>query len=109
MTNEPARMTRISSAMYSTSDTMCVDRMTILSCAKLAMRLRKRTRSFGSRPAVGSSSTSTAGSLMTACAMPSRCFMPPENVRTLLPATSASPTVSNSSSERFRAARRPSP
>ena len=96
-TKAPFFMTSISSAMHSTSDTMCVERMTILSCEKLEIRLRKRTRSFGSSPAVGSSSTSTAGSLTAACAMPRRCFMPPENVLIFDFATSCNPTSSSSS------------
>ena len=93
----PVRITRISSAMYSTSETMCVERMTILSWAREDMRLRKRTRSLGSSPAVGSSSTRTDGSLSTAWAMPSRCFMPPEKVLTFRFAASARPTTPRSS------------
>ena len=42
-------------------------------------RLRKRTRSSGSSPAVGSSTISTRGSFSSACAMPTRWRMPPEN------------------------------
>ena len=102
-------MTSISSATYSTSDTMWVDRITILSWANEAMRLRKRTRSLGSRPAVGSSSTRTAGSLSAACAMPSRCFMPPENVLMRCLATFARSTSSNSSSDWRRARARSMP
>ena len=41
-------------------------------------RLRKRTRSSGSRPAVGSSTITRSGSPTSACAMPSRWRMPPE-------------------------------
>lgn len=106
---DPARIIRMLSAMYSTSETMCVDSRTTLSAAKLAMRLRNRTRSFGSRPAVGSSSTRTSGSLSTAWAIPRRCFMPPENVRMRRRSSPASPTRSSSSSERVRAARESRP
>ena len=37
-------------------------------------------RSFGSSPAVGSSKIKMRGSLSMACAIPKRCFMPPEKV-----------------------------
>jgi len=44
-------------------------------------RLRKRTRSSGSSPAVGSSTMRSRGSLSSAWAMPTRWRMPPENPR----------------------------
>ena len=97
MMNSPERMTRMRFAMNSTSLTMWVERITILSCAKLAMRLRKWTRSFGSSPAVGSSSTRIDGSLSMACAMPSLCLMPPLKVFTLRRATEERPTSSRRS------------
>src|SRR5579884_4268808 len=46
--------------------------------ARSERRVRKRARSSGSRPTVGSSTMSSCGSFNNACAMPMRCFMPPE-------------------------------
>ena len=54
------------------------ERMTMRSPDKSASRLRKRTLSSGSSPAVGSSTISSCGSFNKACAMPTRCFIPPE-------------------------------
>ena len=62
-----------------TSLTMCVDRITTTSDAMSASRLWKRTRSSGSRPAVGSSTMTSFGLPSSACAMPKRWRMPPEN------------------------------
>ena len=45
----------------------------------------------GSRPLTGSSKISTGGSPSSAVAMPSRCFMPSENVPARRPATASSP------------------
>jgi hypothetical protein len=47
-------------------------------------RLWKRTRSSGSRPAVGSSTMMSRGLPSSACAMPKRCFMPPEKLPSAL-------------------------
>ena len=47
---------------------------------KALIKLRKRTRSLGSSPAVGSSKIKMRGSFSIACAIPKRCFMPPEKV-----------------------------
>ena len=61
-----------------TSSTMCVERMTVTSRPIDESRFRKRLRSAGSRPAVGSSTMMSRGLASSACAMPKRCFMPPE-------------------------------
>ena len=55
----------------------CHKRM-IRSFAISASNSRRRTRSFGSRPAVGSSKISNFGSPSRADANSRRCFMPPE-------------------------------
>ncbi len=68
-TKVPSLSRRISPAMYSTSETMWVDKITSRSSASSLMRFRKRMRSLGSRPAVGSSRMRTLGSL----AWPGRC------------------------------------
>src|SRR4051794_14355625 len=78
-TSCPCFMIAISVAIDSMSLTMCVERMTSRPTPRSERRLRNRTRSSGSSPAVGSSTTTTSGSLISACAIPSRCFMPPEN------------------------------
>ena len=84
----PFFTTTSSVAIASISDTMWVDSSTILSLPISLMILENRMRSFGSSPAVGSSSISIFGSLMTACAIPILRFMPPEKVFTFLSATS---------------------
>jgi hypothetical protein len=61
-----------------TSSTMCVERMTALFSPSSLSRFRKRTRSAGSSPAVGSSTISSRGLPSSATATPKRCRMPPE-------------------------------
>ena len=61
-----------------------VERITILSPAYSESKLRNRTRSFGSSPAVGSSKIKIPGLFNNACAIPTLCFIPPENVFTFL-------------------------
>ena len=58
------------------------------------------TMPAGSSPFAGSSRSSSRGSLSSAAAIPSRCFMPSEYVWTLSRARSRSPTSSSSSSIR---------
>src|SRR5690242_16118453 len=77
-TKLPFATMAMSVATASTSETMCVERITMRSPASSESKLRKRTRSSGSSPAVGSSAMSSCGSFKSACAMPMRCFMPPE-------------------------------
>ena len=94
----PAFITAFSAAMYSTSETICVEMRTIRSCANSDSRLRKRTRSPGSSPAVGSSRIKISGSLSSACAMPTRRFIPPESFTIFLRRTSVRLTRSSSAS-----------
>ncbi len=84
----PFFTTTSSVAIASISDTIWVDSSTILSLPISLMILEKRMRSFGSSPAVGSSSINIFGSLMIACAIPILRFMPPEKVFTFLSAAS---------------------
>jgi len=51
----------MSVAVASTSETMCVERITMRSPDSSESRLRKRTRSSGSSPAVGSSTMRSCG------------------------------------------------
>ena len=59
-------------------------------------------RPSGSTPSVGSSSTTSSGSLTIAAAIPTRCIMPLEYIETLRSAQSTIPTRSSSSSVRAR-------
>ena len=61
-----------------TSSTMWVERMTTTFSPISASRFRKRLRSSGSRPAVGSSTMISWGWPISAWAMPKRWRMPPE-------------------------------
>ena len=74
----PVFIITILSAMVSISETICDDKITIASFAKSAIKFLKRTRSSGSKPTVGSSKMITFGLFNKACAMPTRCFIPPE-------------------------------
>ena len=80
----PPLMMAWQAAMYSTSGTMWVEISTIRSWANSDSRLRKRTRSPGSRPPVGSSRISTSGSFSNAWAIPTRRLMPPESLEIFL-------------------------
>jgi hypothetical protein len=60
-----------------TSSTMCVERMTTARSPSSLRRLRKRARSAGSSPAVGSSTMISCGSPISATAIPKRCRIPP--------------------------------
>lgn len=94
----PSRMKAMRIATASESEMMWVE-----------SRLRKRTRSSGSRPTVGSSTMSTCGSLSRAWAMPTRCFIPPEYPPSGRRAASRRLTSSSSPSIRSRAGARSSP
>ena len=63
-----------------TSSTMCVERMTMAFSPSSLRRFRKRTRSAGSSPAVGSSTMISVGLPRSATAMPKRWRMPPEKL-----------------------------
>ena len=74
----PVGSTAISGHRSATSSTMWVDRITTTLSPIPASRLRKRLRSSGSRPAVGSSTMISSGLPISAWAIPKRCRMPPE-------------------------------
>ena len=65
-------------SIHSTSETTCVAKITTHSLDSSLTKLRMLIRSFGSRPAVGSSNTKISGLFITACAISRRCFIPPE-------------------------------
>ena len=81
--------------IYSMSDTIWVEINTIRSCENSEMKFRRRTRSPGSSPAVGSSMTSISGSFNIACAIPTRRFMPPDRLEIFFFFTSESERMSN--------------
>lgn len=82
-------------AIYSTSETMCVEISTIRSWENSEMKLRKRTRSPGSSHAVGSSITKIFGSFNMAWAMPTRRFIPPDSFAIFFRFTSESVRISS--------------
>jgi len=90
------------------SATMWVERMIVRSRPRVAISWRNRMRSSGSRPTVGSSTTSRRGRWIRAWAMPRRRVMPPESFFTLRWATSPRPTLSRTVSTRSRRAARSS-
>ncbi len=71
-TNLPSLMIIARVQTACTSSKMCVERMMTLSRAMSRMRRRISIFCVGSRPSVGSSRISTAGSCKIACAMPTR-------------------------------------
>ena len=74
-------MIATSSAICSISGRMCDETKTVLPLADEPWRsARMSTIPAGSNPLAGSSSRSSGGSLRSAAAMPSRCFMPSEYV-----------------------------
>ena len=99
----PSFISQISFAIYSISETMWVDNSTRRSSDSSLMRLRKRILSFGSSPAVGSSSTRIFGLFSIACAIPALRFIPPDNFFIFLPAALVSPTLAISSLTRLLA------
>ena len=76
--DRPLASTAIRGQRSATSSTMWVERMTTTLSPMPASRLRKRLRSSGSRPAVGSSTMISSGLPISAWAIPKRCRMPPE-------------------------------
>ena len=77
--SRPFFISHISFAIYSTSETICVDSMTIRSLESSLIMLRKRTLSVGSSPAVGSSNINIFGLFNIACAIPTLRFIPPDS------------------------------
>jgi hypothetical protein len=88
-----------------TSSTMCVERMTTAFSPSSLSRFRKRTRSAGSSPAVGSSTMMSRGLPMSATAIPKRCRIPPLKVPSRRPRASC--RLVCSSSERTTSRRSP--
>ncbi len=81
------------SAVCSTSDRMWLETKTVRpSFPSDRISSRTSTMPAGSRPFAGSSRISSAGSFRRAAAIPSRCFIPSEYVRTASAPRSASPT-----------------
>ena len=76
-----------------TSDRTCELNMIVLPspCSRWMMRFTSSLPT-GSRPVIGSSSSTSSGSLISAWAMPMRCSMPLEYLRRWTSAASVSPT-----------------
>ena len=60
------------------SSIIWVEKMTMRSLLNSTSKFRKRMRSRGSKPAVGSSTTRIRGKWSSVWAIPIRCFIPPE-------------------------------
>lgn len=83
--------------MHSTSGTICVASKIVRPCASREIRLRKRIRSLGSSPAVGSSSIKILGSPSIACTIPTRWRIPPDRAPIFLSWASSKLTMPSSS------------
>ena len=81
-TMRPPAMTIAREHTASTSSRMCVEMTIALSGAMRSIRPRTSCFWFGSRPSVGSSSTSTGGSCSSAWARPTRRLNPFDSVST---------------------------
>ena len=79
-TSRPSLISTTSVQAATTSSTRWVETSTQVSTPRSRSSSRKSSRCSGSRPTVGSSSSSTAGSLTMAWAMPARRSMPPDRV-----------------------------
>ncbi len=101
--SSPSFNSNISFAMYSISDTTCVAIITILLKLISDIWLRILIRSFGSRPAVGSSRISILGSFKIAWAIKILCLIPPEKLPSFFLASSLRLTSSRTSSIRCEA------
>ena len=82
-TTRPRSMIAMRLQSSLTSSTMWVERITITSLPISPRRLRKRRRSVGSSPAVGSSTMMSRGTPDQCDRDASRCFIPPENPPTV--------------------------
>ena len=78
-TMRPPAMMMVREQVCSTSCRMCELNSTVCRSPSSLIRLRVSRIWLGSRPMVGSSSTSKSGSCMIASASPTRCFMPLES------------------------------
>ncbi len=107
----PSRRSSTASHVRSTSLSTWLDSRT----RTPSVSHRRRTississRPAGSRPFVGSSSTTRSGACTSACASFTRCFMPVEKVPIRRERSSSSPTWKSTSDARSAAARRGSP
>ena len=97
----PSFINKISLAIYSISETICVDNNTNLSSESSLIKFRNLILSFGSSPAVGSSSIRIFGLFNIACAIPALRFIPPDNFFIFLFATFERPTLAINSFTRF--------
>ena len=108
---DPSRSTTTASQVRSTSSSTCDENSTRMPRS----RERRRTsssissRPCGSRPLVGSSSTTSSGECTSACASLTRWRMPVENVPIRRRRSSSSPTWKSTSLARSTAMRRGSP
>ena len=90
----PRSMSATSVQAAPTSSTRCVLTTTVAVSPNSRSTARNCTRCSGSSPAVGSSNSSSSGSLTMAWAIPTRRNIPPERVRSLDLALSPSSTRS---------------
>ena len=70
------------------------------------MSARTSRRPSGSRPDIGSSKMTSSGSLMSACAMPTRCSIPFENLRSCSRRSAPMPDLVEQAARRARGDRR---
>ena len=91
----PSFIIAVCVAIYSMSETIWVEMSTMRSWENSEIKLRKRTLSPGSSPAVGSSITKIFGSFSIAWAIPTRRFIPPDNFAILFRFTSESVRISS--------------
>ena len=91
----------------SASGRMCELKKTVRPSSR-SRRIRARTsrRPSGSSPDIGSSRKTTSGSLISACASPTRWIMPFENLRSCIRRSAPSPTSSSRRGHARRARRR---
>ena len=91
------------SQVISTSGRICVEKKIVFPSLR-SSRIRSRTslRPSGSRPVIGSSRITSSGSAISACAIPIRCNIPFENLRSGRPRAWPRPTRSISRSARAR-------
>ena len=99
----PSLNNQISFAIYSISETICVDNNTNLSSANSLIKFRKRIRSLGSSPAVGSSRIKILGLFNIACAIPTLRFIPPDKFFIFLFIAFCNPTFTTNSFTLFLA------
>ena len=99
----PSRMMAMRVQSSCTSLRMCELKSTVFprSCRSWMMRLTS-TRPTGSSPVMGSSSSTSSGSLISAWAMPTRCSMPLEYLRRCVSAARSRPTSLSRASTRSR-------